>query len=189
MKMCQQGRILVMQLMRLGGCTRVASYQPCPKHGALQSSTELHWGTFGSGLMDTSLTGISTVLSQHEAPGDSPWEALASYTSVAMLFFKNLHTDMAHLVSDYKDRGYFCQMFHLLRPFLLLHIHFSDWTVVIRLIIYIRTCFCHNTKANWTVIKASNTRRSLWSYFWKNFFLNFFLQDNKNPKQCYEQNK
>lgn len=92
-----------MQLMRLGGCTRVASYQPCPKHGALQSSTELHWGTFGSGLMDTSLTGISTVLSQHEAPGDSPWEALASYTSVAMLFFKNLHTDMAHLVSDYKD--------------------------------------------------------------------------------------
>lgn len=34
-----------------------------------------------------------------------------------MLFFKNLHMYMAHLVSDYKGGGCFCQMFHLLRIF------------------------------------------------------------------------
>lgn len=153
MKMCQQGRGLVLQLVRIGGCER-GKFSPALCKA--RSIPELHRQKFPSGLMDTSFTGTSTALSQHKASGDSPWEALISYTSVALLFSKSLHMYMAHLVSDYKGGGCFGQMFHLLRTFLLLHIHFSDWPVVIRLIIDIRIYFCLNRKVNFlltTLIK------------------------------------
>lgn len=54
-----------------------------PALSEAQNIPELHRGKFHSGMMETSFTGISIMR--------FPLESLTWYTTVAMLFFKNLH--------------------------------------------------------------------------------------------------